>query len=215
MAQREIVPVPIARTRSLKVADESKQEELARGVIRRYFLSRTGRDATSKDEASDDIPIIPSSDGELLLDAPTVAEPSHSLSHTSTPCTAAKPKRLALASTPSLSPIQSPSIQPHSQEEDSALDVAEGQATFTRDTPLRHSAVVLPSSTLAQGLADEDHRAPRSSQSEAHVSGRTCVWMCVRVRVRVDDEYSVRKCGNVYYDTSTVYGLPDIPSESV
>ena len=186
MAQREIVPVPIARTKSLKVADESKQEELARGVIRRYFLSQTSRDAKSKDEASDDIPIIPSPDGELLLEPPTVGESSHSLSHTSTPCTAAKPKRLALASTPSLSPIQSPSNQPQSREDDSALDVAEGQATFTRDTPLRHSAVVLPSSTSAERLADEDHRAPRSSQSEAHVSGRTCVRMMSTVCVSVE-----------------------------
>lgn len=187
MAQREIVPVPIARTKSLKVADESKQEELARGVIRRYFLSQTSRDAKSKDEASDDSPIIPSPDGELLLDPPTVGESSHSLSHTSTPCTAAKPKRLALASTPpSLSPIQSPSNQPHSREDDSALDVAEGQATFTRGTPLRHSAVVLSSSASAERLADEDHRAPRSSQSEAHVSGRTCVWMMSTVCVIVE-----------------------------
>lgn len=186
MAQREIVPVPIARTKSLKVADESKQEELARGVIRRYFRSQTSRDAKSKDEASDDSPIIPSPDGELLLDPPTVGESSHSLSHTSTPCTAAKPNRLALASTPSLSPIQSPSNQPHSREDDSALDVAEGQATFTRDTPLRHSAVVLSSSTSAERLADEDHRAPRSSQSEAHVSGRTCVWMMSTVCVSVE-----------------------------
>ena len=187
MAQREIVPVPIVRTKSLKVADESKQEELARGVIRRYFLSQTSRDAKSKDEASDDSPIIPSPDGELLLDPPTVGESSHSLSHTSTPCTAAKPKRLALASTPpSLSPIQSPSNQPHSREDDSALDVAGGQATFIRDTPLRHSAVVLSSSTSAERLADEDHRAPRSSQSEAHVSGRTCVWMMSTVCVIVE-----------------------------
>ena len=183
MAQKVVRPIPITRTKSLKVGEERKQEELARDVIRRFLIQPSaGSDATSEDEVSDDVPIIPSLDGELAVESEsnplTVCRSSPSLPNTSTPCTSAKPTRLGFAPRAPLSPIQSPSVDPsHSQEEDSALDVGESPATFTRDTPFRHSAVVLPSSSSVWRLADEGHHAVPTSQSEAAVSA------CVRAYV--------------------------------
>ena len=180
MAQRSI---PIARTKSLKDPDERKQEELARGVIRRFFQTQRGDcDASSEDGVSDGVPIIPSLDGELVVESSTVGESSLSSSLTLTPHAAAKPKSLALAPHAPLSPIiQSPAGQPsHSQEEDSAIDVSEGQATFVRHARFRHSAVVLPSSP-AQCQAGEGHHPPRTAQNEVPVC--VCVRACVRASV--------------------------------
>ena len=169
MTQREVGSFPVARAKSLRVSDERRQEELARGVIRRFLLQPGASDDPTSTAVDGGVPITPSLDGNVpeLESTPSV-EPSPSPALTSTPCTAAKPKKLYLAPTKRLSPIHSPSLQTtNSQDEEASL--TDSHATFTRDTPFRHSAVVLPSSCSRRSEREEDSGLSEP-QSEVRVT---------------------------------------------